>query len=113
VIRAGGSTGPASVRVSTQDSTATAGADYTAFSRVLDFLGGEDRRSFTIPTLDDWALEGTESFRVVLTEPSGGAVIGSPSNAVVRILDNEMRRRARCPSRRPRPRSSRLPRLRG
>lgn len=89
VLRAGGSEGPASVRVATQNSTATAGSDYTSFAQDVGFLAGETSRSFTIPILDDTLLEGTETFRLLLSDPTGGAVIGNPSNAVVRILDNE------------------------
>lgn len=89
VVRSGGSLGAASVHLATRDSTATAGMDYGAISQPMDFTDGQTIRTVTIPILDDPLLEGTESFRVMLSSPTSGAILGNPSNQVIRILDNE------------------------
>ena len=42
----------------------------------------------TVTLSDDTILEGAETFTVAITD-SGGAVLGSPSNATVTINDND------------------------
>jgi hypothetical protein len=46
-------------------------------------------RTFTVPLLDDAAVEGTEAATVTLSNPAGGASLGTQSAATLRILDND------------------------
>jgi len=90
VRRVGGSTGPASVHYATSDGTAGAPDDYASRTGLLAWdsgVGGD--LSFTVPVLDDTATEASENFTVVLSSPTGGATLGSPSTSTVRILDND------------------------
>ncbi len=80
--------GAASVRVSTTDGTATAGADYTAVSLVVEWADGETgARSVTVPTLTDAVVEPDETLTLALSEPSAGLVVGSPAAVQGTITD--------------------------
>lgn len=90
VERSRGEAGSVSVSYSTQNGTATAGQDYTAVSGTLSWgPGDESRKTITIPILDDAASEGSETVRLVLSNPTGGAVLdGERGTAVLRIVEN-------------------------
>jgi Ca2+-binding RTX toxin-like protein len=64
------------VDYSTADVTATAGQDYTATNGTLTFNAGESVKTFTIDINNDTVYEGNETFRVTLSNPTGGAVLG-------------------------------------
>ena len=86
----GGSNGTVSVNYATSNGSATAGQDYFAASGTLTFLNGEVSKSFTIPILDDLLVEGNETINLTLSSPAGGASLGTPSTAVLTILDNDV-----------------------
>src|SRR5205823_2921280 len=65
----------ASVDYTTRDGTAHAGSDYQAVSGTLTFLPGETSKTIVIPITDDAIMEDPERFQVVLTDPTGGALI--------------------------------------
>src|SRR5687768_16394264 len=91
VKRAGDLSGSVTVDYSTADGTATAGDDYEAVSGTLFWADGDESvQSFTIPIIDDTIAEGGESVNVVLSNPTGGAVIIPPGEAVLMIADNEL-----------------------
>ena len=89
VNRVAGSSGTVSVDYATQDLSATAGLDYQTTMGVLSFADGVTSQSFSIPILDDSVAEGTEYFTVTLSNPTGGAYLGSPNSAEVAIQDDE------------------------
>jgi hypothetical protein len=89
VTRTGGSAGAISVDYATSDGSATAGIDYTAMSGTLHFADGQTSQTITIPIIDDMLAEGDETFNVFLTNPSGGAKLGSIGTATVTIVDND------------------------
>jgi hypothetical protein len=91
VTRSGGTTGTVSVDVATtaSGSTAIAGLDYTAASTTLTFNPGDNSESWTVYPIDDGTVEGTEHFHVFLSDPTGGATLGTPSTTQVFITDNE------------------------
>ena len=82
------------VDYSTADSTATAGADYTAVSSTtLTFAATGNTvtpttKTFTIPITDDSTFEGNENFTVSLSNVTGAAVL-TDANATITITDNE------------------------
>jgi hypothetical protein len=90
VTRTGSSTGAISVNFATSDGTATAGADYVATSGTLNFADGETSKTFTIQILDDNLVENNETILLSLSNPTGGAALGSQSTASVSIIDNDV-----------------------
>ncbi|HKO45459.1 MAG TPA: Calx-beta domain-containing protein, partial [Pyrinomonadaceae bacterium] len=91
VVRVGGSTGTAFVDFATSNGTATAGVgqDYTATSGTLTFGNGVTSQTFTIPILPDPDDEPDETVNLTLSNVSGTGNLGSPSTAVLTILDND------------------------
>jgi hypothetical protein len=89
LTRYGGSSGVATVELHTVNGTATHGADYSGSPEptVVTFADGETNISVNITITDDTDLEGNETFRVVLEDPTG-ADLGR-AQAVVTIVDNE------------------------
>ncbi|HEY0456493.1 MAG TPA: Calx-beta domain-containing protein, partial [Verrucomicrobiae bacterium] len=68
---------------------ATADLDYVSTNGTLYFASNELSKVLYIPILDDQLPEGNESFRVVLSNPQGGAVLGLNRSALVTIIDDE------------------------
>lgn len=91
VRRVGGRDGMVSVDFDTMDGSALDGLDYTGVSQTLVFAGG-DRGPIivAIPIIDDLEVEGPEFFTVDLSNPMGGAGLGTITNARVDIIDNDM-----------------------
>lgn len=69
--------------------SATAGADYTATSGTLTFAVGETSRLIAIPIVNDGLKETNETFRVVLSNPSAGTSLGTPSLITITLQDND------------------------
>ncbi len=90
VMRTGGSTGPVSVIVSTSDGTAVAGLDYTAQFQTLNWASGDtSAKDITIPVTDRGLTSGLKTLGLTLTYATGGAVLASPSTAVLTINEND------------------------
>lgn len=88
VLRSGDTSGAASVAYSTPCcGSAFASADYVSVSGTLSFAPGETTKTFTIPILDDFVAEGTETINLALTNVAG-ARLGT-SSALVMIVDND------------------------
>ncbi len=88
-VRRNGNTDAAvTVDYTTVTGTATAG-DYTPQTGTLIFGTGESRKTIVIPIRQDTVPEDTESFRVVLSNPAGGAVLGSQTSVEIRILNDD------------------------
>lgn len=90
VTYAGGIDGEVTVSYSTQDGTATPGQDYGAISGTLTFTGSETTQEITVPILDDSTYEGNESVTLRLSDPTGGATLGSLSTTTLTITDDEV-----------------------
>ena len=78
----------ATVDFRTVDGTARAGLDYGGLTNTLTFAPGERLKLIDVPILSDELKESDETFRVILSNPTGGAVLGTLSSATVTILDN-------------------------
>ena len=65
----------ATVRVATRDVTAVSGLDYRSVDTRLVFRAGETAKVVTVGLINDAHNEGTETFEVVLSNPSN-AIIG-------------------------------------
>jgi len=79
----------ASVQYATANGTAIAGSDYVAAMGTLSFLPGELIKTFSIPLIDDAAIEVNETIALSLAVPQGGPVLASQSNAILTITDND------------------------
>ncbi|TWU42045.1 Calx-beta domain-containing protein [Novipirellula artificiosorum] len=90
VTRTGGSDGVITVKYATANGTATAGADYTATSGTLEFADGETSKSFTVPILEDAIDEPNETFTVTISDPTGGASLGTAVVSTATIIDNDV-----------------------
>ncbi|MFM6406279.1 MAG: Calx-beta domain-containing protein, partial [Microcystis sp.] len=77
------------VDYSTNNGTAKAGQDYTSVSGTLTFNAGESQKTITIPINNDSNYEGNETFTLNLSNPIGGAVLGT-STATITIIDNDV-----------------------
>ena len=92
VTRTGSALGAASVNYATADGTAFANTNYYATNGTLSFVQGQLATNFTVRILDDGVTNPPPAgffFNVLLSSPSFGAVLGSPTNAFVHIRDAE------------------------
>ena len=78
-----------SVDYASTNGTATAGLKYTAVSGTLTFSAGETNQAIMVPILNEGFVEGTQTFQIILSNPTGGAALGVRTNATVRITDND------------------------
>ena len=77
------------VDYATMDGTAHAGFDYFAQQGTLRFLPGETNKLIQVPIIDDPIAEPDETFTVVLSNPSTGAMLGAVSSATVTVVDDD------------------------
>lgn len=91
IERVGGTDGPVSITIDTANNGAVAGSDYTAISgTVVSFANGDaGPKIVSIPISADPVFETDETFTVTLSNPTGGAALGSPSSATVTILNDD------------------------
>ena len=87
VNRTGGLASGVGINYATSNGTATAGSDFTSTSAMLTFGGGETSKTFTVPITNDSVPEGNETFNVTLSSTTGGGSVGTPSSAVITIVD--------------------------
>lgn len=91
VFRSGGNAGKVTVDYASSDGTATAGVDYTPVSGTLIWNEGETGgKNILIPIINDTAEESTETVKLVLSNPTGGAVLGALSRASGNILNDDL-----------------------
>lgn len=89
VMRTSSSSGEIRVDYETVNGSASAGGDYESASGTLVFHSGEVIQSFSVPLLDDPVAEGEKTVKLALSNPTGGAVLGTPSTAVLTIEDDD------------------------
>ncbi|MBI2947450.1 MAG: hypothetical protein HYY23_07380 [Verrucomicrobia bacterium] len=91
VTRTGNTNGPVTVDYATGEGTAKPGADYDATFGTLSFGAGVTNATFSVRVHDDPYAEGTETVALLLSNPTGGAILGTPASARILIFDNENR----------------------
>lgn len=89
VVRSGGLGFAVSARYDTVDQSAKAGSDYTGASGTVTFAPGQFSKTISLPILQDTLVEPTETFTVILSNPSVNATIRSPSTTTVSIEDDD------------------------
>ncbi len=87
VLRTNGSSGIVLANYATRDGSATV-QDYYPTNGLLAFADGETSKSFEIRVKDDLLMEDDETFDVYLYNPTGGATLGSITNAIISIVNN-------------------------
>ncbi|HYN87493.1 MAG TPA: Calx-beta domain-containing protein, partial [Ardenticatenaceae bacterium] len=76
------------VGFATSDGSAAAGDDYSAANRTVTIPAGETYTTTSVTILDDALDEDDETVALALSSPTG-AVLASPSSAVLTILDED------------------------
>ena len=79
--------GTVTVSYATANGTAVAPGDYASRSGSLSFSGSTTTRTISVPVATDGIVEGTESFVVNLTNPSGASLAKGQGTAIVLDID--------------------------
>jgi serine protease AprX len=87
VTRVNNSLGPVTVHYGTYDGTAKAGLNYTATNGTLTFNQGEINHTIQVP-LNNSPAASNRTFNVMLSNPTGGAVLGIPNRTMVTIMNS-------------------------
>ncbi len=92
VQRLGGSNNAVSVAYTTADITAVAGTDYVADNGMLNWPDGDNSdRQITIVPIADNDGEPDETLALNLSNPAGGAELGSITSLTITLLDDDER----------------------
>jgi hypothetical protein len=83
-----GSTHSVAVPCSSVTGMALERCDYTRAQGLLQFTPGETQKAFSVLVSGDSYLEGPESSRVRLSNPSAGATLGDLASATINIADD-------------------------
>ncbi|WP_146066881.1 Calx-beta domain-containing protein, partial [Candidatus Venteria ishoeyi] len=93
VTRTDGSDGEVSVEYTVTGDTATEGEDYNVnggSNGTLTWLDGEtNNKTLIITVTDDADFEGSETVNLTLSNPSGGASLGTSASATLTITDDD------------------------
>jgi hypothetical protein len=89
LTRTEGTTGEVSVTLNLIDVTATADSDYDGTPITVTFADGETTKTVDIPIVDDTLYEGDEILNLTLSDPTGGATLGTQQTATLNIIDND------------------------
>jgi len=87
VVRSGDLNRASTVQVVTAAGSATAGTDFTSTSATVSFAAGQSSKPVNVPVRGDLLSEGSETFALELSAPTGAAV--SDATATATIADNE------------------------
>ncbi|HTL55238.1 MAG TPA: Calx-beta domain-containing protein [Candidatus Limnocylindrales bacterium] len=89
VVRRGGTAGIASINFSTLPGSATPGVDFLSTNGTLSFGVGEVSKSFTVPIINNTVQDPARFITLSLTGASPTNTFGSPSTAILNIVDDE------------------------
>jgi Subtilase family/Proprotein convertase P-domain/Calx-beta domain len=67
---------PVTVAYATVGGTATVGSDFTITTGILTFTPGVTSQRIVVPLIGDGLAEPHETFSVILSDPTGGAILG-------------------------------------
>jgi hypothetical protein len=87
VVRDGGTTGTATVHLTSSNGTAGS-QDFTAVNTTVSFGAGEATKNVSVQITDDNLAETSETVNLTLSN-AAGATLASPSTATLTIQDNE------------------------
>jgi hypothetical protein len=66
------------------------GSDFTGGTGTLNFAAGDTSKTFTISANADINIESIETLKLILSNATGGAALGTPSTATVLISDGNI-----------------------
>ena len=89
IERVGGSYGSVSITTFPTNNSAINGQDYNFGSAIITLPDGVTNSFFNIQILEDTLDEDDETFTLMMTSATGGAVIGTPNTVGVTIVDND------------------------
>ncbi|MCX6903380.1 MAG: hypothetical protein NTW03_07860, partial [Verrucomicrobia bacterium] len=89
VVRVGGADRTEQIDFATSDLTAVAGQDYLATNGTLTFLPNQTSNTFTVPMIDDDWVEAPETVQLTLRNPTAGAGVADPTNAILTIISED------------------------
>ena len=89
VVRTGGSAGAVQIDYATSNGAAVSGTDYLPSTGTLSFANGVTTQSFMVTLTDDAVEEGPKALNLALSNPGGGATLGTLSTASLTIRDND------------------------
>lgn len=89
ITRTGGLSQGVTVRFITVDGTAVNGEDYVSVRTTVTFEPDQAVRTVAVPITNDSIDEPDETINLALESPTGGAILGSPINAVLTVVDND------------------------
>jgi Calx-beta domain len=81
------STNTVTVTYSTENGTASAGSDYVAANGTISFAKGELVKKIIVSVIGDLAVEADETFKIVLSNPSGARL--SEGTGTVTIVNDD------------------------
>jgi hypothetical protein len=88
VTRSGNTSNSVTVDYATSDYTAHQRSDYSLASGTLTFAPSETSKSFAVLISKDSYVEGNETVNLALSNPTGGATVGSANAATLTIIDD-------------------------
>ena len=89
VTRSGNTATAASANYATAGGSATSGSDFTAASGTISFAANQTAATINVATINDTAVEATETMTVTLSSPSNGAAITTATGTGT-IIDNDV-----------------------
>jgi YD repeat-containing protein len=81
VTKTGSATATQGVSYSTASGTAVSGTDFTPASGSFNFLWWETQKTVAVPTIAPTSAQPLKAFTMSLSNPTGGATLGTPSTA--------------------------------
>ena len=90
VLRTNGSSGAVSVNYATVAGTAQPGVDYSTVNSTVTFNDGDTSENIAIPIINNTAVQGSVNLSVILSNPSGGASLLLPTNALLTIVNTNV-----------------------
>ncbi|NCR90587.1 MAG: hypothetical protein GPJ05_15820, partial [Microcystis aeruginosa G13-10] len=93
LTRSNGSDGTVSVTLTPSNGTATAPSDYNNTAITVNFANGETSKTVTIPIVNDSQFETDETINLSLSNPQGGAILGTQTTAVLTIINDDLPQR--------------------
>ncbi len=91
VTRTGSAVGAVTLPYSIQPGTAHEGSDYLGEHGSVAWADGDSAsKTITVPIIDNNVVDGSRYFRVGISAPSGGAVVGDINQVICIITDDEV-----------------------
>ena len=87
ITRTDGTASGVTVQFTISGGTAISGTDYTNVSGTITFNAGETNKKVNVPIVMDGSTESTETANLFLSNVTGGANLGAPTNAVLNLTD--------------------------